>query len=128
MDLPSAEPETYASQFESIRTRVRQIVLSHGGRVLPGRTRIVRAVFGIPMSFENDVVRAARAALEVVSMDPSLSIVMGHGGLMGSGVDKTGVLILDLSVLVLKFGLSLKFNFTSIIGLASAYYMLRYFR
>ena len=48
--------------------------------------------------------------------------------LMGSGVDKTGVLILDLSVLVLKFGLSLKFNFTSIIGLASAYYMLRYFR
>ena len=48
--------------------------------------------------------------------------------LMGSGVDKTGVLILDLSVLVLKFGLSLKFNVTSIIGLASAYYMLRYFR
>ena len=48
--------------------------------------------------------------------------------LMGSGVDETGVLILDLSVLVLKFGLSLKFNFTSIIGLASAYYMLRYFR
>ena len=48
--------------------------------------------------------------------------------LMGNGVDKTGVLILDLSVLVLKFGLSLKFNFTSIIGLASAYYMLRYFR
>mgnify|MGYP001162591363 FL=1 len=48
--------------------------------------------------------------------------------LMGNGVDKTGVLILDLNVLVLKFGLSLKFNFTSIIGLASAYYMLRYFR
>ena len=48
--------------------------------------------------------------------------------LMGSGADKTGVLILDLSVLVLKFGLSVKFNFTSIIGFASAYYMLRYFR
>ena len=48
--------------------------------------------------------------------------------LMGSGEDNYSVLILDLSVLVLKFGLSIKFNFTSIIGLASAYYMLRYFR
>jgi len=48
--------------------------------------------------------------------------------LMGITDNEMGVVILDLSIIVLKIGLSIKFNFTSIIGLASAYYMLRYFR
>ncbi len=39
-----------------------------------------------------------------------------------------GVVVLDLSIIILKLGLSIKFNFASIIGLSSAYYMLRYFR
>jgi hypothetical protein len=39
-----------------------------------------------------------------------------------------GVVVLDLSIIILKIGLSIKFNFASIIGLSSAYYMLRYFR
>jgi hypothetical protein len=46
----------------------------------------------------------------------------------GSTNSETGVLVLDLSVIVMKFGLSMNFNFTSIIGFASAYYILRYFR
>ena len=40
----------------------------------------------------------------------------------------TGVLIIDLKVIVLKFGLSMSFNFTSVIGIAVAYYILRYLR
>ena len=41
---------------------------------------------------------------------------------------ETSVIIIDLSIIVFKFGLSVDFNFTSIIGLATSYYILRYFR
>ena len=47
------------------------------------------------------------------------------GGLVGN---ETGVIILDLKIITLKFGLAMKFNFTSVIGIAAAYYILRYFR
>jgi hypothetical protein len=46
----------------------------------------------------------------------------------GTGSSESGVIMIDLSIIVIKFGLSMNFNFTSIIGLASAYYILRYFR
>ncbi|MFH1853521.1 MAG: DUF4321 domain-containing protein [Candidatus Neomarinimicrobiota bacterium] len=46
-------------------------------------------------------------------------------GLVG---DQSGVITLNLIILTLKFGLSLNFNFASMIGLATAYYFLRYFR
>ena len=39
-----------------------------------------------------------------------------------------GVFIIDLKVIVLKLGLSMSFNFTSVIGIAVAYYILRYLR
>ena len=42
--------------------------------------------------------------------------------------NESGVLVLDLSIIVFKFGLAIDFNFTSIIGLATSYYILRYFR
>ena len=45
-----------------------------------------------------------------------------------SDVNEGGVFSLDLVMLTVKFGLNLTFNFTSIIGFASAYYFLRYFR
>ena len=41
---------------------------------------------------------------------------------------ETSVIVIDLSIIVFKFGLSVDFNFTSIIGLATSYYILRYFR
>ena len=47
------------------------------------------------------------------------------GGLVGN---ESGVIVLDLININIKFGLSLYFNFTSLIGLATAYYFLRYFR
>jgi len=53
------------------------------------------------------------------------SIEFNLGSIVGDEVD---VVSLDLVMLVVKFGLTLTFNFTSIIGFATAYYFLRYFR
>ena len=52
------------------------------------------------------------------------SIDFDIGSSIGSG---KGVIVIDLNIITLKFGLSLSFNFTSIIGLATAYYILRFF-
>jgi hypothetical protein len=51
-----------------------------------------------------------------------------HFNLAGLAGSETGVITLDLIMFTLQFGLTLTFNFTSIIGFASAYYFLRYFR
>ena len=53
------------------------------------------------------------------------SINFDLGGLVNNDL---GVLIIDLKVIVLKLGLSMSFNFTSVIGIAVAYYILRYLR
>jgi len=53
------------------------------------------------------------------------SLSLDLGGLSGN---EMGVIVLDLKIITLKFGLAMNFNFTSIIGLTSAYYILRYFR
>lgn len=53
------------------------------------------------------------------------SINFDLGGLVGNSL---GVIVIDLKVIVLKFGLSMSFNFTSVIGIAIAYYILRYLR
>ncbi|MBT3299240.1 MAG: DUF4321 domain-containing protein [Candidatus Marinimicrobia bacterium] len=47
------------------------------------------------------------------------------GGWAGN---ELGVIILDLKVITLKFGLAIRINFMSMIGFATAYYFLRYFR
>lgn len=53
------------------------------------------------------------------------SVTFDLAGLAG---DESGVIVLNLIMFTLKFGLTLKINFTSIIGIAGAYYFLRYFR
>jgi len=53
------------------------------------------------------------------------SITFDLGGLVNNDI---GVFIIDLKVIVLKLGLSMSFNFTSIIGIAVGYYILRYLR
>ena len=53
------------------------------------------------------------------------SINFDLGGLVNND---TGVIIIDLKVIVLKLGLSMSFNFTSVLGIAVAYYILRYLR
>ncbi len=48
----------------------------------------------------------------------------------GSGLagNENGVIIIDLKIITLKFGMALSLNFTSVIGLATSYYILRFFR
>ena len=53
------------------------------------------------------------------------SITFDLGGLVNNDL---GVFIIDLKVIILKLGLSMSFNFTSVIGIAVAYYILRYLR
>ena len=53
------------------------------------------------------------------------SLSLDIGGLAGN---EMGVIIIDLLIITIKFGLSMNFNFTSIIGLTTSYYFLRYFR
>ena len=47
------------------------------------------------------------------------------GGLIGND---SGVIVLNMIMFTIQFGLAIKMNFTSIIGLAGAYYFLRYLR
>ncbi|MAM15115.1 MAG: hypothetical protein CMF90_05575 [Candidatus Marinimicrobia bacterium] len=53
------------------------------------------------------------------------SIDFSLAGLTPNG---SGVISLDLIMFSVQFGLSITFNFTSIIGFSVAYYFLRYFR
>ena len=53
------------------------------------------------------------------------SLTFDIGSSLGNEV---GVIVIDLSIIVFKLGLAIDFNFTSIIGFATAYYILRYFR
>ena len=53
------------------------------------------------------------------------SINFDIGSSLGSD---NGIIVIDFKIITLKFGLSLSLNFTSVIGLATAYYILRFFR
>ena len=53
------------------------------------------------------------------------SLSFDIGGMTGN---EMGVIILDLKIITFKFGLAMSLNFTSVIGLTVAYYILRYFR
>ena len=46
----------------------------------------------------------------------------------GFSNNEMGVLVVDLKIITIRFGFSVVLNFTSVIGLATAYYILRYFR
>ena len=53
------------------------------------------------------------------------SVYFDLAGVLGNA---KGVISIDLLMFILKFGLEIKINFTSIIGLATAFYLLRFYR
>lgn len=54
-----------------------------------------------------------------------LGVSFDLAGLVGN---ESGVIIINLIIVTIKFGISLALNFTSLIGLATAYYFLRFLR
>ncbi|MCB9547231.1 MAG: CHAT domain-containing protein [Myxococcales bacterium] len=90
-----ADPETLADQAQRWRDAMRQAVQAHGGRLLPGRAAVGRAVFGVPISHENDAWRAARAALELADQAPAGTVlVLEAGPLTSTGADVLGHAVL----------------------------------
>ena len=55
----------------------------------------------------------------------NLGVSFDLAGIVGND---TGVLVINLIIITIKFGLSVSFNVASLIGLAAAYYFLRFFR
>ena len=47
---------------------------------------------------------------------------------LGIAGDDSGVIVLNLIIITLKFGLSISLNFIGLVGLATSYYFLRFFR
>ena len=88
---PDRPVEQLAWELAERRRALRELVESHGGRLLPGRAAVERAVFGVPTSLEHDTIRAARAALR---LGPELaqtgSAVIESGPLISTGLDVIG--------------------------------------
>ena len=55
----------------------------------------------------------------------NLGVNFDLAGLVGN---ETGVIVINLFIITIKFGLTIVFNVTSVIGLATAYYFLRFLR
>ncbi len=88
---PVAAPDLLAEQLEAWRASLRDRVAAHGGRLLPGRGAVDRAVFGLPVSYENDLARAARAALAAhVAAGPDAVVTLEAGPLASTGADVLG--------------------------------------
>ncbi len=84
-------PEGLAELQQSRRGALRRIVEAQGGRLLPGRGAVDRAVFGLPTSFENDAQRAARALLDArAALQPDARLVLDAGPLVQVGNDVVG--------------------------------------
>ncbi len=84
------EPERFAEALEAQRAALRQRIEAQGGRLLPGRAAVARAVFGAPVSYENDAERAARAALAVAQAWPDAVLALEAGRVLPVGVDVLG--------------------------------------
>jgi class 3 adenylate cyclase/tetratricopeptide (TPR) repeat protein len=70
----STDPEALRSTLARYFERMRGIVESHGGSVEKFIGDAVMAVFGVPVSHEDDALRACRAAVEMRDAFPELGI------------------------------------------------------
>ncbi len=88
---PEADtPEALAEALAGRRAALRAVVAGHGGRLLPGRGAVDRAVFGLPVSFENDAERAGLAARAIAQASPGAVVAFETGPLVSTGADVVG--------------------------------------
>ncbi len=86
------------------RAALRAAVGRHGGRLLPGRAAVDRAVFGVPVTFENDAHRAARAARALAEAHPDAVIVVDAGAVVATGADVVGEAALAVEAATWRLG------------------------
>ncbi|MEZ4435557.1 MAG: AAA family ATPase [bacterium] len=88
--IGEAAPDALAEQSARWRAVLRDRVARQGGRLLPGRAAVDRAVFGVPVTYENDALRAARAAEAIAAAAPDATVVIEAGPVVATGVDVVG--------------------------------------
>lgn len=104
---PEQAPDALAEAHQAWRGALRDLVGRHGGRLLPGRAVVDRAVFGVPVTFENDAVRAIRAAEAVRAVVPEATIVLEAGPVVATGVDVVGEVAFAAERVALTIGAGL---------------------
>jgi tetratricopeptide (TPR) repeat protein len=88
-------PEALAEEMQQFRDVLRACVEAEGGRLLPGRAAVVRAVFGLPVGHENDAERAVRAGWALAQRVPTATVVLEAGWVTAVGLDVVGQAGLD---------------------------------
>jgi DNA-binding SARP family transcriptional activator len=74
------DPEVLRATSGKLLTRIRAVLEKHGARVEQRAGEEVMAIFGVPRLHEDDVLRAARAAIEVRSEVDELAPVLAQAG------------------------------------------------
>jgi class 3 adenylate cyclase len=85
----SLDPETLRALLARYFERMKAIVESHGGTVEKFIGDAVMAVFGVPVSHEDDALRAVRAAMEMRTLLPELGVRARIGVNTGEAVTGT---------------------------------------
>ena len=87
-DFEELDPEALHQLVSDWQTRTAAVVQRHGGRLESISSDSATAVFGVPVAREDDVVRAARAALELRDARVQIGIETGEvvaGGSLVAG-------------------------------------------
>jgi DNA-binding SARP family transcriptional activator/tetratricopeptide (TPR) repeat protein len=91
---PDTDPEIARTQFAVARSEIRRIVGYHGGVFVSGLGGEVVGVFGLPITREDDALRAVRAADELRARVVALSDNEPSEVVVGVGVD-TGEVVAE---------------------------------
>ncbi len=70
--IDRSDPEVARNLFNSARAEVERVVRYHGGAFVPSAGGETVAIFGLPVTKEDDALRAVRAAFELRSIASSL--------------------------------------------------------
>ena len=87
-DVAELDPETLHELITAWHARVATVVQRHGGRVESITSDSATAVFGVPVTREDDALRAARAALELRDARGRVGVEIGEvveGGSLVAG-------------------------------------------
>ena len=73
--LDAYEPDTVDRLFGELRSQIETLVADYGGVLNESSEEMVIALFGVPLTYGDDVLRAVRAAMRLVEIDAPDSAV-----------------------------------------------------